>query len=153
MRFRGTFLREPSLPGGIVSAGEPAIDILVEAGVRRALIRFNIDTGATVTILSPDEAAALLGVEYELLDFRSDPRRIAINTYGGVQVGVARDARLTFSSDNADVDIHIPIAIPPPPDDRIAPRPLPSLLGRDVLRHFRLELTYGETPSVLLETI
>lgn len=153
MIFQGTFLSEPALPHGIVSAGAPAIDILVEAERRRAPLRFSIDTGAAVTVLSPDHASALIGVEYELLDFRSDPRRIAISTYGGVQIGVTRDVRLTFSNGNAEVDIDQPIVIAPPPEDRIAPRPLPSLLGRDVLRHFRLEVIYGESPSVLLETL
>ena len=101
MIIQGTLLSEPSLSGGIVSAGAPAIDILVETGGRQALFRFSIDTGAAATILSPDDARGLLGVEYELLDFRSDPRRIVISSYGGVQVGVTRDARLTLSGVDA----------------------------------------------------
>ena len=41
----------------------------------------------------------------------------------------------------------------PPSTDRIVPRSLPSLIGRDVLRPFRLELSYGDAPQVLLETL
>ncbi len=52
------------------------------------------------------------------------------------------------------VDLPVLIAEPQPvlPSDA-GNWGLPSLLGRDFLRHFRLELTYGDSPSVLLDTL
>ncbi len=62
------------------------------------------------------------------------------------------EAQLTLRSDEGQYRLSQRVVIPPPAN-RILPRSLPSLLGRDVLRHFRLELTYGGAPSVLLETL
>lgn len=153
MKFPGTVLAPGPQPAGIVSAGAPAIEIQVGVGGRSTLVRFDIDTGAAVTVLTADDASTLLGVEYELLDFRSDPRRIGVRGFTGENIAIAYEARLTLRNADAEYSIDLPILIAPPAADRIAAEPLPSLLGRDVLRHFRLELNYGAAPQVLLETL
>lgn len=153
MRFAGRILADPQADAGIFSAGAPAIEVEVTIAGRSALVQFEIDTGADVTVLGAEDARNVIGVEYEYLDFRSDPRRIGVRGFGGQRVGVALQARLTLRGDDGDYAVEQPIVFAPPPADRIAPRSLPSLLGRDVLRHFRLELMYGEAPSVLLETL
>ena len=153
MRFPGSILADPPVQAGIVSAGAPAIEVEVTIGGPTALVRFAIDTGADVTVLSPDDARSVMGVEYEFLDFRSDPRRLGVRGFAGERAAIPLEARLTLRSLDAEYSIVQPIVIAPPMADRIAPRPLPSLLGRDFLRHFRLELAYGDSPNVLLETL
>lgn len=152
MKFHGVVRATGSGVPGMESGGAPAIDIQVEILGRVAQVQFEIDTGAAVTVLSDGDASRLLGVEHRLLDFHADAQRIGLQGLAGLTAGNMLEARLTLSTDEGQLRLVQPIVIPPP-TDRIAPRSLPSLLGRDVLRHFRFELSYGDAPSVLLETL
>ena len=152
MRFHGEFRALGAGAPGVESVAAPTIVIQVELLGRSAAVDFDIDTGSTVTVLSESDASRLLGVEHRLLQFRADTQRIGLRGLAGLTSGTVLEARLTLGSEESQYSLSQQIVIPPPAD-RIAPQPFPSLLGRDVLRHFRLELTYGETPSVLLETL
>ena len=153
MIFVGRILVVPSTTDAVVSAGAPVIDVEVTMGGPPILVQFTIDTGAEVTVLSPDDARDVMGVEYEYLDSRLAPRRIGVRGFGGVRPGVPLEAHLTFRYLDAEYQISQPIVVAPPSADRIAQQPFPSLLGRDFLRHFRFELVYGDAPQVLLETL
>ena len=103
-------------------------------------------------MLSDSDASRLLGDEQRLLQYRADAQRIGLRGLTGLTTGTVLEARLTLRSEEGQYSLNQPIVIPPP-QDRTALSPLPSLLGRDMLRHVRLELVYGDAPSVLLETL
>ncbi len=116
-----------------------------------------IDTAATTSVLQPRDAAEILGSAFWDIDFSRDPRRIQSVGVGGVVSRVVRQALLEIlSSEDELFRLNLPILIAEPvpsiPSDAGNWR-LPSLLGRDFLRHFRLELSYGDAPQVLLETL
>ena len=152
MKFRGVVRAAGNSAPGIESVGAPAINIQVEIFGRSAAIQFDIDTGSAVTVLNDHDASRLLGTEHELLEFHADAQRIGLRGLTGPTAGTALEARLTLHGDEGQYSLSQRIVIMPPAD-RVALRPLPSLLGRDFLRHFRLELIYGDVPQVLLETL
>ena len=91
------------------------------------------------------------------IDFDHDPRRTPGLGVGGTADRVVRNATLTLRSEDRrlhPIDMPILIARPTPgePGDHGNWR-LPSLLGRDFLRHFRLELLCGEQRRVMLESL
>lgn len=152
MRFRGEFRAVKAGAPGVESVAAPTIVIHVELLGRSAAIEFDVDTGSTVTVLSDSDASRLLGDEHRLLQYRADAQRIGLRGLTGLTTGTVLEARLTLRSEEGQYSLNQPIVIPPP-QDRTALSPLPSLLGRDMLRHVRLELVYGDAPSVLLETL
>ena len=120
-------------------------------------IVFLIDTGADATVLHPTDAYAILGDGLHRIDFNHDPRRAPGLGVGGAVARVVRDATLTLQSEDRrlhPIDMPILIARPTPaePGEHGNWR-LPSLLGRDFLRHFRLELLCGEQRRVMLESL
>ena len=157
MRFPGRVLAARRFAHSLRSGGEPQMRIAVALNGERHPVLFMIDTGSPFTILSPNDALALLRRDYFALDFANDSRRIQIFGVGGSDNQlILRDARLTLDSDDLrQMEIEAPVLIaqpvPPAPGDHGNWR-LPSLLGRDVLQRFRLELDYGGRPSVYLET-
>ncbi len=151
MKFHGDVRAAEDGAPGIETVGAPTIRVRVELLGRSAEIEFDIDTGSAVTVLSDRDARRLLGSEHRLLGFQADAQRIGLRGLAGLTAGNVIEALLTLRGDEGQHRLRQRIVIPPPAD-RIAP-PLPSLLGRDVLRHFRLELTYGDSPSVLLEPL
>ena len=157
MRFPGRVLAPRRFAHSLRSGGEPQIRIAVALNGEPHPILFMIDTGSPFTILSPNDALALLRHDYFALDFVNDSRRIPIFGVGGADNQlILRDAQLTLDSDDLrqmEIEASVLIAqpVPPTPGDHGNWR-LPSLLGRDLLRRFRLELDYGERPSVYVET-
>ena len=108
-------------------------------------------------MLHPADAQSLLAGDLQRIDFGSDPYRAAGLGVGGAADRVVRDATLTLRSVDGEpyaVEMPILIARPTPsePGDHGNWR-LPSLLGRDFLRHFRFELFCGERRLAALETL
>ena len=158
MRFRGYVHPTSSLPHSITSGGAALIRIWValEEGPIRE-ITFLIDTGSDGSVLHPADAQSLLGGNLHRIDFGGDSRRVAGLGVGGAVDRVARDAALILNSaDGETYSLEMPILIarpiPSEPGEHGNWR-LPSLLGRDFLRHFRLELLCGDRRRVVLETL
>lgn len=157
VRFRGYVHPIRTLPHAVVSGGTPLIRITLTSHNRSSDVRFLIDTGADATVLHPNDAYRLLGDELYRIDFERDSRRIAGLGVGGGAERVVRDATLTLRSvDGESYSMEMPILIarpePAEPGDHGNWR-LPSLLGRDFLRHFRFELFCGERREAALETL
>ena len=158
MQFRGYLKPTQIYAHSIVSGGSAHIEIdIAIAGQMPGSIRFLIDTGADVTVIHPTDAARLLRGEFFALDFLRDTRLVDASGIGGIAKRVVRDATLHLESTEGNhwrITLPILIAEPVP---RTSPNTgnwqLPSLLGRDFLRHFRFELVYGDAPQVLLETL
>ena len=157
MEFRVIVRGSRTLPHAMVSGGEALIEILVSVEGVQDTVRFLIDTGADVSILGPDDSLAVLGSAVLGIDFISDPRSLHIMGIGGGARHVVRDAVLTlYSTEGERHSITMPILIAEPTPPRLAepgpPQP-PSVLGRDFLRHFHLELRCGDQRRALLETL
>ena len=131
--------------------------VRLSLGGRSGDMWFLIDTGAEATVLHPADAQRFLGDDLQRIDFARDRYRAAGLGVGGGADRVARDATLTLRSvadETYAVEMPILIARPAPaePGDHGNWR-LPSLLGRDFLRHFRFELFCGERREAVLETL
>ena len=141
----------------MISGGAPVIQIEVALEGRSVDVSFLIDTGADATVLHPTDARALLRGGLHRIPFENDPRRAAGLGVGGGVERVVRDATLTLRSvDGESYLMEMPILVarpmPAEPGDHGNWR-LPSLLGRDFLRHFRFELFCGERREAALETL
>ena len=157
MQFRGVVRPLRGLPHGIVSGGAPLLKVQLAVAGRRGDVWFLVDTGADATVLHPADAQALLAGDLHRINFGRDPYRVAGLGVGGGADRVARDATLTLRSvDDEAYSVEMPILIarpaPAEPGDHGNWR-LPSLLGRDFLRHFRFELFCGERREAALETL
>lgn len=157
MRFHGEVRDARVLSHSIVSGGAPVIGVRVGLGGHSRDIAFLIDTGADATVLHPADAYRLLGDDLHGIDFDHDPRRTPGLGVGGAVDRVVQNATLTLRSEDRQlhpIDMPILIArpIPAEPGEHGNWR-LPSLLGRDFLRHFRLELLCGEQRRVMLESL
>ena len=120
-------------------------------------VQFLIDTGAEVTVLSAADSLSVLGGAVLGIDFVRDPRRLQLQGIGGGAQHVVRDATMTLRSIEGErYSVAMPILIAEPDLSRLAdpltPQ-LPSLLGRDFLRRFHLNLACGDPRSVALETL
>ncbi len=129
----------------------------VSLGDQAMEVRFLIDTGTDATVLHPQDAKRILGDDLRRIDFDRDPRRTIGEGVVGAVERVVRDAALTLQSEDRRLHpIEMPILIarpiPAEPGEHGNWR-LPSLLGRDFLRHFRLELLCGDRRRVALETL
>ena len=105
----------------------------------------------------PPTPNRLLASDLQRIDFGSDLYRAAGLGVGGGVDRVVRDATLTLRSVDGEpyaVEMPILIARPTPaePGDHGNWR-LPSLLGRDFLRHFRFELLCGQRREATIETL
>ena len=145
------------LPHGIVSGGAPLLKVQLAVADHMGDVWFLVDTGADATVLHPADAQALLAGDLHRINFGHDPYRVAGLGVGGGAERVARDATLTLRSvDDEAHPVQMPILIarptPAEPGDHGNWR-LPSLLGRDFLRHFRFELFCGEQREAVLETL
>ena len=157
MRFRGYVHQIRTLPHAVVSGGAPLIRITLTSHNRSSDARFLIDTGAEATVLHPRDAYRLLGDDLYRIDFERDSRRITGLGVGGAADRVVRDTMLTlYSVDDELYSVEMPILIarPTPTEPGVHGNwRLPSLLGRDFLRHFRFELFCGERREAALETL
>ena len=157
MRFHGEVRDARALPHSIVSGGVPLIWVEVALGGHSRDIAFLIDTGADATVLHPTDAYRLLRGDLRTIDFDHALRRVPGLGVGGAVDRIVRDATLTLRSEDRRLHpIEMPILvarpIPSEPGDHGNWR-LPSLLGRDFLRQFRLELFCGDRRQLTLETL
>ena len=118
-------------------------------------VDFMIDTGSDFTILAPRDAWALLGESYAAIDFArlaSDFESIGVGSAGARMIMSPMSLRFTDDA-GGYIALTAPVAIAEP----VPPQPgehgnwlMPSLLGRDVLQYFDLQMGY-HPPSVVLE--
>ena len=157
MRFGGDVGPIRHLHHSMVSGGSPLAQIVVALDGRSREVSFLIDTGADATVLHPRDARRILARDLYTINFDADSRRVVGLGVGGGADRVVRDATLTLRSVGGEfyqMEMPILIARPAPaePGDHGNWR-LPSLLGRDFLRHFRFELFCGERREAALETL
>lgn len=103
-------------------------------------VDFVIDSGASVTCLHPADARGRLGLtmeRYRELEQVAPPDRSISGISGLVEYFVVPAQYLLVHEDGAvrRIDAHIRTAPPRPGDERI-----PSLIGWDILQHFRIVL-------------
>lgn len=133
------------------SHGRAFAHALVSVGSHEWYTRFLIDTGADFTLLSASAAEDLLGDEYGVIDFEHDPLAIIVGGISGMLRCVAREADLTFRTENdEDLELRTPILIPEGRNSLGGShRPeMHSLLGRDVLGRGGLSLAW-QSPAEL----
>ena len=132
----------------------PCVNVRVGDYDAGLTVRFLIDTGADQTLLSPNDAFVLLGWPYVRLDFAASASRQDFAGVGRGAISAMRHfASLALTAtDRSEITFNLPIAVAEP----IPPYPgehgnwlMPSLLGRDILQHFDLHLSY-HPPSVTL---
>ena len=156
-RIRGTYPHltlppHPSLP--LTPAA--AVSAQVMQGGRLIGVDFLIDTGADYTTLGPRSALQVLGPAYLSLDFADPDTSLEMSGVGGgVTRLLLRELPLAFFADDGSrVAVTLNLAIaepsPPAPSDR-GSWLLPSLLGRDILHHFDLLLSYHPPTVALIE--
>ena len=157
MRFHGYVHPTSSFPHSIVSGGAPLVRIRLSLDGHINDAPFLIDTGTDATVLHPADAQRILGDDLHRIDFERDSRRVAGLGVGGGVDRVVRDAVLELHSVDEEIfHMEMPVLIarpvPAEPGDHGNWR-LPSLLGRDFLRHFRLEMFCGDRRQVVIETL
>ena len=157
MRFHGSVNDPQVFPHSVISGGAAFINVIVSIDGRWDEVQFLIDTGADATILSSLDSWFVMGDRLLSVDFARDPRSVRSRGVGGDAQAIIRDATLTLRSTDGDlypVDMPVLIAEPDPAIRTAPPAPLlPSLLGRDFLRRFHLNLACGDPRSVALETL
>ena len=132
----------------------PYLNVRIGDGDDAPSVDLMIDTGADFTILAPRDAFVLLGGAYTAIDFTQ--------LAGGIEsIGVGQaEARMIMSPISLrftdDAGGHLTLTLPVAIVEPLPPQPgdhgnwlMPSLLGRDVLQHFDLHLSY-HPPSVSL---
>ena len=113
-----------------------------------------IDTGADFTTLGPYDALTLLGRSYTSTDFAQvagSIESVGIGRAGARLIMSPMQLRLS-SDDGRYLPIVVTVAIlepVPSQPGRHGNWLMPSLLGRDILQHFDLHLSY-HPPSVTL---
>ena len=137
----------------------PYVNVIVGDPDELRSVDFLIDTGTDFTILGPRDADNLLGDAYTTYDFRGAPSGIGSITIGQSDTRLVRSlTQLQFIDDDGETTaLVIPVGFVQPIP---AKKPqqgqehgnwlMPSLLGRDVLQHSDLRLSY-HPPSVVLE--
>ena len=156
LEFPGFFDRGLIEDDLLVIMPRPYIRVAVNDGPRRAWVDFLVDTGADVTTIHPSDALTIWGAELRAWDFDADETRRVSHGVGGAAISVVRPVRLTFASTSAsgtEVSFAANVEVAKP--DRGVGRAsgnwdLPSVLGRDVLAHFRLEMTYQPAMRITL---
>ncbi len=134
-----------SIPGEFHTDFADAATVLCEVsfpGAPPKQVRFLIDTGADRTTLSPSDADAVFP-GYADLDWTRDPRLSEVRGVGGMCRIIVRMGVIRLTDDRlGDIDWEGLIELIEPTADS---RALPSLLGRDILDHFRLTVSRQES--------
>jgi hypothetical protein len=132
---------EPDFPLPLIEVAVRLDDI----APRWNLVYFVIDTGATHTSIQPADAMSVLGISIEDLDAARWNDTVASAGIGGRLAYRAILVRYAFF----DEDRSLPAVFIQPAEAQLAAytpesAELPSLLGWDVLRHFRLTIDSDE---------
>jgi hypothetical protein len=110
-------------------------------------VSFLINTGATVTTIGPIDAATHLGIPWlTLISPSLWPEHQDFGGIGGSCVHYIQDAEYLFRhADGSTQRLQGKIAIMQP---TVPPQPsnhwVPSLLGRDLLQHFRMTTDWAQ---------
>lgn len=140
---RGHLSDAPLAPFVIASVGDVSL---------RLRARFMIDTGADFSVIAPLDTLRLFGRD---IDFSGTTSDFVIAGIGGVETRFVRmPIQLNFSADDGQqlTKTYDMAVLEPSPERAGEPGGwvMPSLLGRDVLQHFDLRLSY-HPPSIVLE--
>ena len=149
-RFPGFFrgLGATSHPDLMVTS-RPRIDVGVFLGKSRLRVPFLIDTGADLTILQPSHAGRVLRASGQPLPPTKPIDHLSISGIGSsAELAVVRRVGLLFVDDESD-GYWFSQSILFADDTSGQPWRVPSILGRDVLQRFELNLSY-DPPSVSL---
>lgn len=125
---------------GYVDGGRPVVDVFVSLPRigRFGAVSFLIDTGSDSSVIHPDDALGL-GIEFEHEFQGVSPRASA--GVGGVALEYVEEAVLSLRREDRrweEIELDIAIAVPTRSNAS-----LPSLMGRDVLRRYRLTFEEG----------
>jgi hypothetical protein len=154
MRFRGRVEHTRRDSHGIVSGGVAWLGAGLSVEGHEGAIGFMLDTGAALTVLRSRDASRILGPTYQHLMDADHISRLTVESLSGQTTLLLRPATIALTAiDGETLRLNLLLAIEEPDSVSADDALRPSLLGRDVLRHFRLELTYGENPSLVLETL
>ena len=108
---------------------------------RWSITTFLIDTGATTTVIHPLAAVRDLGIDAARLNDPAQwPRQTDVYGVGGVVRNYLVPAELTFAREDGTlktIEQSFQVA-----RERSGNERLPSLLGWDILRHFRLTVDW-----------
>ncbi len=121
--------------------GEPNLDaylVLPQLGAS-GQVNFLVDTGAAITCLHPNDLLAL-GADLEAV--RALPT-LSVSGVGGSPNVYQTPGYVAFGDGNGVYVYEIQVSVLDPQD---AP-PLASMLGRDILQHWRM--TYDQTNGIL----
>ena len=136
----------------LITTTKPYVQVELLIGRERLAVPFMIDTGADFTIVQPRIAAHVLRADAR----RSRRRGSDIVHISGVGQGSVRTRVRTVGVSLRDVSNEpywfthsVLLAEPVDPGPMSATWILPSLLGRDILQRFNLNLSY-DPPSVSL---
>lgn len=124
--------------------------LLSRVGVEQATIEFLIDTGATFSTLHPNDALFVLGIDSVRLSVPYIwPDKEPSLGIGGMVEDYVEPAEYVFTHEDGTTQTivgHIRIAQPTAYNQQF-----PSLLGWDVLRHFRMVID-AEAGELRLES-
>lgn len=119
-------------------------------------VPFLFDTGADFTTLNPQDMIRIWGRRYLDMDFASDADIQLAGIGEQTAVGQFHEATLTFLDSERQplaIPMTVVIAQPTPATPGLHGNwQIPSLLGRDILAHFDLELSYNPPSVTLTET-
>ncbi len=122
---------------------------LPDLTARWAPVEFVLDTGATHTTLHPADAQSVLGIDLAQLDqLESSMERVTAQGIGGSSTYYVVPAEYGFVHEAGHFQVireRILVA-----DQSSGNQSLPSVLGWDVLQHFRLELEWARRTVWLL---
>ena len=120
-----------------IHSGAPNLDaylVLPELGVS-GQVNFLVDTGAVITCLHPNDLLAL-GADLEAV--KGLPT-LTVSGVGGSPTVYRTPGYVAFGDDNSVYAYEIQVSILDPEG---AP-PLASMLGRDILKHWRITIDQG----------
>jgi hypothetical protein len=157
--IRATF--EPH-PLGLAPIPRLAVGVFIPAlSGHWVVISFIIDTGADKTALGPTDAFARVGISWPVLTQPSLwARQVSVGGIGGEAIHYIEDAYYQFRHEDGreqmiahEIAILKPHLVPGSPGSSQtvwANAGVPSLLGRDLLRYFRLTVD-GPNQTITLE--
>jgi hypothetical protein len=113
----------------------------------RRILHFIIDTGSDTTMLSPRDVPKILGPK----DAAKLQGKIEVESIAGTFSGICfEEAILTFMhEDGESTSYTLQIGIPAPTSQKCT---LPSILGRDIMKNFRITIILSKE-EIYLEPI